>query len=144
MVFLPSRSSFHYDGVTKPGIFHQFFKIRLGSFYSGNLNSNKFAKAISHGNNQQLIVATYREQLTAEDRKRLIAKSINCWNLLHLLGSLAKCKKPADREVLLKNILATSTRSWEHINMLGEYDFSEKVDFQAYNLDEIFKDGAEI
>ena len=28
--------------------------------------------------------------------------------------------------------------------MLGEYDFSEKVDFQAFNLDEIFKDGAEI
>jgi TnpA family transposase len=107
-------------------------------------NSNKFAKAISHGNNQQLIGATYREQLTAEGCKRLIANSINCWNLLHLSGSLAECKKPADREVLLKNILATSTHSWEHINMLGEYDFSEKVDFQAFNLDEIFKDGAEI
>jgi hypothetical protein len=31
-----------------------------------------------------------------------------------------------------------------HSNMLGEYDFSEKVDFQTYDLDEIFKDGAEI
>jgi len=28
--------------------------------------------------------------------------------------------------------------------MLGEYDFSEKVDFQTFNLDKIFKDGAEI
>ena len=61
-----------------------------------------------------------------------------------LSGSLAECKKLSDREALLKNILATSTHSWEHINMLGEYDFSEKVDFQAFNLDEIFKDGAEI
>ena len=93
---------------------------------------------------QQLIGATYREQLTAEGCKRLIANSINCWNLLHLSGSLAGCKKPADREALFKNILATSTHSWEHINMLGEYDFSEKVDFQAFNLDGIFKDGAEI
>jgi hypothetical protein len=112
-------------------------------------NSNKFAKAISHGNNQQLIGATYRKQLTAEGCKRLIANSINCWNLPHLSGSLVECKKPADREALLKNILATSTHSWEHINMLraagaGEYDFLEKVDFQAFNLDEIFKDGAEI
>jgi hypothetical protein len=74
----------------------------------------------------------------------LIANSINCWNLLHLSESLAECKKPADREVLLKNILATSTHSWEHINMLGEYDFSEKGDFQTFNLDKIFKDGAEI
>ena len=40
--------------------------------------------------------------------------------------------------------LIPSTHSWEHINMLGEYDFSEKVDFQTFNLDEIFKDGAEI
>ena len=49
-----------------------------------------------------------------------------------------------DREKLLKNILATSTHSWENINMLLEYDFSEKVDFQTFNLDEIFKDGTEI
>jgi len=107
-------------------------------------NSNKFAKAISHGNNQQLIGATYREQLTAEGCKRLIANSINCWNLLHLSETLAESKKPADREALLKNILATSTHSWEHINLLGEYDFSEKIDFQTFNLDNIFKDGAEI
>ena len=63
---------------------------------------------------------------------------------LSILQSLAECTKPADGEALLKNILATSTHSWEHINVLGEYDFSEKVDFQAFNLDEIFKDGAEI
>lgn len=107
-------------------------------------NSNKFAKAISHGNNQQLIGATYREQLTAEGCKRLIANSINCWNLPYLSGSLSECKNPLDREALLKNILATSTHSWEHINMLGEYDFSEKIDFQAFSLDKIFKEGAEI
>ena len=74
----------------------------------------------------------------------MIANSINCWNLLHLSETLAGCKKPLDREALLKNILATSTHSWEHINMLGEYDFSEMVDFQPFNLDDIFKDGAEI
>ena len=97
-------------------------------------NSNKFAKAISHGNNQQLIGATYREQLTAEGCKRVIANSINCWNLLHLSGRLAECKKPADREALLKNILSTSTHNWEHINRLGEYNLSEKVDFQACSM----------
>lgn len=106
-------------------------------------NSNKFAKAISHGNNQQLTGATYREQLTSEGCKRLIANSINCWNLLYLSESLAKYKKPAEREALLKSILATSTHSWEHINMLGEYDFSEKGDFHSFDLEIIFKDGAE-
>lgn len=38
---------------------------------------NKFAKAVFHGNNQQLIGATYREQLMAEGCKRLIINSLD-------------------------------------------------------------------
>ena len=64
----------------------------------------------------------------------MIAKFINCWNLLHLSGSLAECKKPVDREALLKNILATSTHSWEHINLVGEYDFSDGKDYKTFDL----------
>ena len=119
------------------------FWLQLNKSASFTTTSAEFLE-LDKDNNQHLIGATYHKQFRVEGCKRVITNSINCWNLLHLSGSHAECKKPADREALLKNILATSTHSWEHINMLGEYDFSEKVDFQTFNLDKIFKDGAEI
>ena len=102
-------------------------------------NSNKFAKAITHGNNQQLLGATYREQLTAEGCRRLIANAINCYNLLFLSDAYEKGADSGEREVLMKSILQTSTHSWEHINMLEEYDFSEKQDYQQFDLNAILR-----
>jgi hypothetical protein len=50
--------------------------------------SNNFSKAITVGNNQELIWATRKEQLIAECCKRLIANAVNTYNLLLLFEKL--------------------------------------------------------
>jgi TnpA family transposase len=102
-------------------------------------NGNKFSKAITHGNNGQLIGATYREQLTAEGCKRVIANAINCYNLLYLSDLYEKCSGIAQKGALLKAILKTSTHSWEHINMVGEYNFAENESYQKFDAPTILK-----
>jgi len=56
----------------------------------------------------------------------LIKNSIICWNYLYLARQLEKAPDVETRENLLQLIAAHSPMSWAHINMLGEYDFSEE------------------
>ncbi|KAA6439893.1 Tn3 family transposase [Dyadobacter flavalbus] len=100
-------------------------------------NSNNFSKAITVGNNQELIWATRKEQLTAEGCKRLIANAVNTYNLLLLSEKLVAVESEQDRQILLKKILATSTHSWAHINLVGEYDFSDGKDYKTFDLSSI-------
>lgn len=88
-------------------------------------HANRFAKAIVIGNNQAFGWATYHEQLAAEGCKRLIMNAINYWNLLYLSDKLNHCRQPAEQAELLRAILRTNTHTWHHVNLQGEYDFSE-------------------
>lgn len=88
-------------------------------------HANRFAKAIVIGNNGQFGWATYHEQLIAEGCKRLIMNAINYWNLLYLTSKLNVCRQPTERYELLRAILGSNTHTWHHINLQGEYDFSE-------------------
>lgn len=62
----------------------------------------------------------------AEACNRLIKNSIICWNYLYLAKQLEKVPDVETKENLLQLIAAHSPMSWAHINMLGEYDFSEE------------------
>ena len=53
--------------------------------------------------------------------------AINFYNLLYLTEKLRECATKTEREDLLKTILQSSTHTWRHINLAGEYDFSELV-----------------
>lgn len=88
-------------------------------------HANRFAKAVVLGNNGQFGWATYHEQLIAEGCKRLIMNAINCWNLLYLSDKLNGCRKLSEQQELLNAILRSNTHTWHHINLQGEYDFSE-------------------
>ncbi|MBR8838091.1 MAG: Tn3 family transposase [Stigonema ocellatum SAG 48.90 = DSM 106950] len=88
-------------------------------------HANRFAKAVNLGNNGELGWATYQEQLIAEGCKRLIMNAINYWNLLYLSEQLKRCANSAERKVLLEAILQTNTHTWHHVNLQGEYDFSD-------------------
>jgi TnpA family transposase len=88
-------------------------------------NANHFAKAIMLGNTQEFNWATQYEQLTAEGCKRLIINAINYYNLLLLSEQICKCKTQQQKEDLIKIIAQTSTHTWHHINLHGEFDFSE-------------------
>ena len=89
-------------------------------------NSNKFGKAIFHGNNQEFQQGTKEEQLIAEGCKRLIENAIICWNYLYLSQSICNCKTGEEKQNLIETIKNGSVVVWHHINTHGEYDFSDE------------------
>lgn len=97
-------------------------------------HSNNLASAVTHGNNQQLIWASYEDQLKAEGCKRLIMNAINYFNLLLLSERLSQCKTEQERQSLLTIIAKSSTHTWRHINLLGMYDFSDTEVSHVFDL----------
>ncbi|XAZ82168.1 Tn3 family transposase (plasmid) [Fibrella sp. ES10-3-2-2] len=87
-------------------------------------HSNKFSSAVTLGNNQALGWQTERERNMASGCKVVIMNAINFYNLLYLSEKLRQCPSENERDELLKTILKSSTHTWQHINLGGEYDFS--------------------
>ena len=88
-------------------------------------HSNKFSSAVTLGNNQAFGWQTQREQDIATGSKMVLMNAINFYNLLYLSEKLRQCPTPEERDELLKTILKSSTHTWHHINLGGEYDFSD-------------------
>lgn len=105
-------------------------------------SSNKFAKAVFFGNNQEFDYVSRDEQELAESCKRLIENSIICWNYLYLSHKISIEMDFIKREEILKTIKNGSIIFWKHINLLGEYNFSEnffnkKIDFDIPKILEL-------
>jgi len=88
--------------------------------------ANRFTRAVAVGNPREYTQTEKEEQEIAEACNRLIKNSIICWNYLFLTRQVEKSPDTETRENLLRLIAAHSPMSWAHINMLGEYDFSEE------------------
>ncbi len=88
-------------------------------------HSNKFSSAVTLGNNQAFGWQTQREQDIATGSKMVLMNAINFYNLLYLSEKLRQCPTEGERDELLKTILRSSTHTWHHINLGGEYDFSD-------------------
>ena len=88
--------------------------------------SNRFARAVAVGNPREYTQTEKEEQEIAEGCNRLIKNSIICWNYLCLERQLEKLTDPDAKENMLRIIATHSPMTWAHINMLGEYDFSEE------------------
>ena len=88
-------------------------------------NSHRFGKAIFFGNNQEFQYGTVEQQLIAEGCKRLISNAIICWNYLYLTQLIANASSSQKHQIIatLKN---GSPVAWRHVNLHGEYDFSEE------------------
>jgi TnpA family transposase len=89
-------------------------------------HTNKFAKAVFHDNNHEFRQETREEQLIAEGCKRLIENAIILWNYLYLSEKVDNILEGKQREELFNQIRHSSMASWQHINMLGEYDYSDE------------------
>jgi TnpA family transposase len=102
-------------------------------------SSNKFSKAVFYGNNQEFTQDTKEEQQIAEGCKRLIKNAIVCWNYLYLSKRLVETESEEEKNQLLKQIKNSSVVAWSHINMQGEFDFSEEKlkDSIKFSLPEI-------
>ena len=87
--------------------------------------ANRFTRAVAVGNPREFTQAEKEEQEIAEACNRLIRNSIICWNYLHLAHQLKKAPDEEAREELRRVIAAHAPVAWAHINMLGEYDFSD-------------------
>ncbi len=87
---------------------------------------HRVTRAVSIGNPREFIQAEKQEQEVAEGCKRLIKNSITCWNYLYLSQKLGETALPEKRETMLQAIASGSVVSWQHINLLGEYDFSDE------------------
>lgn len=88
-------------------------------------NSNQFSKAVFYGNNQDFIYETKEEQEIAEGCKRLIKNAIICWNYMYLSQLLANTDNEERKRDILKIMNNGSIECWGHINMFGEFDFSD-------------------
>lgn len=88
--------------------------------------ANRFTRAVAVGNPREFTQTEKEEQEIAEACNRLIKNSIICWNYLYLARQLEKAPDAESRDHILKLIAAHSPMSWAHINMLGEYDFSDE------------------
>ncbi len=78
-----------------------------------------------YGNNQEFSQETKDEQLVAEGCKRLIANAIILWNYLYLSEVIANTPEEK-RPELYAQISRSSIVYWQHINLLGEFDFSDE------------------
>lgn len=88
--------------------------------------SNRFTRAVSVGNPRGYTQGDKESQEVAETCTRLIKNGIICWNYLYLEQKLAKAKTQEEREDMLAAVATHSVIAWAHINLLGEYDFSDE------------------
>lgn len=96
-------------------------------------SANKFLKAVFYGQNQEFAQETKEEQLVAEGCKRLIANAIILWNYLYLSEIIANMPEEK-RSELYEQIRRSSIVYWQHINLLGEFDFSDEKLKNAINF----------
>jgi TnpA family transposase len=89
-------------------------------------NANKFSRAIPFGNNQEFLYGEKVELEMAEGCRRLIQNAIICWNYLYLTQKIAEADSEAHRQALLVAVRNGSVVTWQHINLHGEYEFSDE------------------
>ena len=89
-------------------------------------NSNKFGKAVFHAKNQEFRQGTKEEQMITEGCKRLIENSVICWNYLYLSQLIHDATTEEEKERIVETVQNGSVVLWNHVNMQGEYDFSNE------------------
>jgi TnpA family transposase len=101
--------------------------------------SQKFAKAIAFGNNQEFSEGDKQMQDIIANSRRLIENMIICWNYLCLTQKLTEMINEPEKQQLLTTFKNSSIITWQHINFHGEYDFSQEKtkDSIGFNLPKI-------
>jgi hypothetical protein len=86
---------------------------------------NKFSRAVAFGHHQEFLQGEKSEQEIAEGCRRLIKNAIICWNYLYLSQRIAR-EDMERRKELIAAVQHGSMVAWHHINLHGEYDFSDE------------------
>ena len=75
----------------------------------------------------------------ADACKQLVQNVIVCWNCLYLNQYLFQAPA-AERQAVADAIAASSPVSWQHINLHGEFDFSDDAlkDSLRFDIEALF------
>lgn len=114
------------DAVLRQSIEKQLNKIE---------SAQKFSKAVSFGHNQEFIQSDKEEQEIAESCRRLIKNAIICWNYLYLSQKLSEAETEERKTEIINAIRDGSVVTWQHVNLHGEYDFSDEKLKDSIGLD---------
>jgi len=57
----------------------------------------------------------------------LIENAIICWNYLYLSQLIYDAETEVQKQNIIQTIKNGSVVAWQHINLQGEYDFSEET-----------------
>ncbi len=114
------------DAVLRQSIEKQLNKIE---------SAQKFSKAVSFGHNQEFIHSDKEEQEIAESCRRLIKNAIICWNYLYLSQKLYEAESEERKTEILNAVRDGSVVTWQHVNLHGEYDFSDEKLQDSIGLD---------
>ena len=87
--------------------------------------ANKFTRAVAVGSPREFTQGAKEDQEISVACNQLIKNAIICWNYMFLDKKLKSAENEAQREIIMNAIKNHSPISWAHINLLGEYDFSE-------------------
>lgn len=88
--------------------------------------AHRFTRDVAVGNPREFDHTDRESQEVAESCNRLIKNAIVCWNYLYFEQRLKGLTDPAEKQALIDTIGRHSMISWRHVNMLGEYDFSDE------------------
>lgn len=89
-------------------------------------SAHQFARAVFYASSGEMQYASKEEQQRTDACKRLIQNAIICWNYLYLTNQVVKTPEPS-RNLLVDLIGRSSPVSWQHVNLQGEFDFSEEA-----------------
>jgi TnpA family transposase len=96
--------------------------------------ANRFTRDVAVGSPREFLQAEKEDQEIAEACNRLIKNSIVCWNYLYLERKLATLRDAGRKRALLAAIAGHSMLAWAHVNLLGEYDFSDEKLRDSFGL----------
>ena len=88
--------------------------------------SHRLARALSVGTSREFLSVEKDDQEVEEGCKRLMKNAVTCWNYVYLSQRLMQTGDPGQQRLLVDAIRHGSPISWQHINLLGEYDFSDE------------------
>jgi TnpA family transposase len=126
-------------------ILRYFDDVELRQVIEKQLNkielSNKFAKAISFDNNNEMQYGSKEEQEMVINCQMLIQNAIILWNELYLSQKLVNTSDLVERAEILAILANGSIQSWGHINFSGEYDFTGLIDLilSEFDLEKILE-----
>ena len=121
------------DLVLRQAVEQQLSRVEL-AFPKGTRSVYRFTRDVAVGNPREFLQAKKEDQEIAEACNRLIKNSIVCWNYLYLGHKLATLRDAAQEQALMTAIAGHSMLSWAHVNLLGEYDFSDEKLCDSFGL----------